>query len=265
MDRTIIIWDLITGEKVKVLSGHGKGVNFLALTPDGDLVSADLASGIFLWSFNNWTLDLKLLSDVKQEIKVTVTDDSISVQAEHNILVLCQQLLYYCIGPSQVKITMTNNDLHIEALSQEKYQRITDLFAAINKRIKVNMPINWKPQKPAPQVEGSGLNRSSASGSGRSSFFGEARSSKDKVSLVLPEPAQAQPTTTTTTSAPVRGLQVGSPERKIQIGNLNKPEGSRASSNASPNLKLQPRAIPSSPLTKPVAKEDTAPSAGLGN
>jgi WD40 repeat protein len=261
LDRTIIIWDLITGEKVRVLSGHGKGVNFLALTPDGDLISAGLDGGIFLWRFNNWLLDLRLLLEAKQEVKVTVTDNSISVQAEPTMLVLCQQLLYHCIGPSRAKVSFTNTDLHIEVLAQEKYQRITDLFAALNKRIHANMPINWKSQKPAAQIEGAPLSRNSASGSGRSGFFGEARSSNPKINLLaLPQaPLPVPSTTTTTSSAPLRGLQIGSPERRAQVA-----ESSSPSSGRSLNLQSHTRPVPPSPLAKQTDKEEIAPAVKSG-
>jgi WD40 repeat protein len=75
-DRTLVVWDLRTGQRLRTLEGHAKSVNAVALTPDDQhAVSASKDRTLIVWDLHTGE-DLRTLEGHKKSVEaVVVTPD----------------------------------------------------------------------------------------------------------------------------------------------------------------------------------------------
>ena len=81
-DRTAIVWDAETGDRLFTLSGHSQGINDVAYSPDGTLIAtASVDRSAKLWDANTGELVATLLTSPD---KIT----SVAFSRDGNILAL---------------------------------------------------------------------------------------------------------------------------------------------------------------------------------
>ncbi len=76
LDDTIRIWNLQTGQVLRVLQGHGKSVNAVALSPDGQhLVSCSDDDTVKVWKFDTGQVRLTLAEHLRDVNDVAFSPD----------------------------------------------------------------------------------------------------------------------------------------------------------------------------------------------